>query len=453
MRRGNSPYEPTFLMTEDFTAHTEVRPPMAGNLRMAFAAAAVIAGLGVVILLATGLFDYFYIRYFVAQFDQGLAEIDLANPRLMKALVSGLAAAMSWYCLRSSAISIGFVRNIVSVLTTGAFAWTALVNLIAGVATWGHYFDGIGHSRLRYEITYDNKVVFYSSCTISPRTGQPLAEVTPDVVYELEARRNAGSFREILSPPTDGGFTPGTAQPRYWYSLREDGSIHLFNMPGHDPVSRAHLAPITREILDQFSRQKKRQTEVDQAMRIRRQQTEKMQASLSDGSAMPGERFPQTRLRLLSAGDTADWSAAEIRYAINEMFARRGAAFQKKEIQKAFDNLPWYRPRRGLSFDDVEKEFTAIEEQNLLLLAGLRDGRVLPLAQARPSPRSQRPRQPAPKPEGRPSWQVNLLPNINISLNGRPLSRPSQGTPFHPRCRAHHYPNNICPATGQRNTP
>ena len=90
---------------------------------------------------------------------------------------------------------------------------------------------------------------------------------------------------------------------------------------------------------------------------------------------LPGERYSQTRTGLMSAADVRSLTAAQLRYAINEMFARHGASFPQPELRKQFRQFGWYHPRPGLSFDQVEAEFSNIEKTNLKLLAAIRDAR------------------------------------------------------------------------------
>jgi serine/threonine protein kinase len=92
--------------------------------------------------------------------------------------------------------------------------------------------------------------------------------------------------------------------------------------------------------------------------------------------SLSGERYPETRTRLLKPQDIQTLSDDKLRYAINEMFARRGAEFGDKDLKKVFSKLPWYRPVAGKTYEAAEREFTPIEEQNLKLLGALRDQRV-----------------------------------------------------------------------------
>ena len=89
--------------------------------------------------------------------------------------------------------------------------------------------------------------------------------------------------------------------------------------------------------------------------------------------AMPGERYPETRLQLLGPADLMDLNLNDVRYAINEMYARHGAVFKNAEIAKDFANKEWFKPRPGVSFGEIEKEFSAIEADNLKLLGKERE--------------------------------------------------------------------------------
>ncbi len=96
-------------------------------------------------------------------------------------------------------------------------------------------------------------------------------------------------------------------------------------------------------------------------------------ASSATVPAMPGERFPETRLRLLGPADLTSLGLDDLRYAVNEMYARRGASFKQAEIAQNFTSKEWYKPRPGVSFDDLEKEFSTIEADNLKLLGKERE--------------------------------------------------------------------------------
>ena len=93
------------------------------------------------------------------------------------------------------------------------------------------------------------------------------------------------------------------------------------------------------------------------------------QPAMPQGQPMPGERFFETRTRLLGAGDLAEFDSEEVRYAINEMYARRGGVFSDKDLSMSFTTKSWYWPRANVTLDEIEKEFSAIETAHVHALA------------------------------------------------------------------------------------
>jgi hypothetical protein len=100
------------------------------------------------------------------------------------------------------------------------------------------------------------------------------------------------------------------------------------------------------------------------------------EAEIVEDNEYPGEKFPATRLDELAAPDVNESSLSDIIYAINEMFARHGAEFKDKKVTKQFSEFSWYKPRPGLTFDDVENEFSDLEKQNLKVLGRCRDAKL-----------------------------------------------------------------------------
>ncbi len=88
---------------------------------------------------------------------------------------------------------------------------------------------------------------------------------------------------------------------------------------------------------------------------------------------MDGERYPRTRMFFLSAEEVEGLNADQLRYAINEMYARHGAEFKNPELKGQFEKLPWYQPVKKRSYDDAELLFSAIETQNIKILGLRRD--------------------------------------------------------------------------------
>ena len=88
---------------------------------------------------------------------------------------------------------------------------------------------------------------------------------------------------------------------------------------------------------------------------------------------MVGERFPETRLRLLNGADLSRMDAEGLRYAINEMYARHGADIKNDTMRQQFAKLNWYHPIFNRSYDEAESAFSSIETENLKLLGKRRD--------------------------------------------------------------------------------
>ena len=86
-----------------------------------------------------------------------------------------------------------------------------------------------------------------------------------------------------------------------------------------------------------------------------------------------GERFPQTRLTYLSESDIADWDSTDVRYALNEIYARHGLSFKSKNLKQQFGKTAWYRPMSGRSMSQIEKLLSAKEKANVGLLSVKRD--------------------------------------------------------------------------------
>lgn len=87
-----------------------------------------------------------------------------------------------------------------------------------------------------------------------------------------------------------------------------------------------------------------------------------------------GERYPQTLDASLSFDDVTGLNSAQLRYAINEMYARHGLVFRDKQIQRNFERMKWYSPQASLTPAEIEERFTPLERANLEILAQARDG-------------------------------------------------------------------------------
>jgi hypothetical protein len=85
---------------------------------------------------------------------------------------------------------------------------------------------------------------------------------------------------------------------------------------------------------------------------------------------LPGEHFPQTRWRHLKPAEVDRMSYAQVRYAINEIYARHNHIFDVPEIYVYFRQFDWFRPGdRDIPRTRLEsEELSSIERANLPLL-------------------------------------------------------------------------------------
>lgn len=90
---------------------------------------------------------------------------------------------------------------------------------------------------------------------------------------------------------------------------------------------------------------------------------------------LAGEKFSQTRLRLLSTDEVNNLTPDQLQYAISEMYARHGLAFRKSDRRKQFRQFSWYKPVKGKTESDSERQFSHMEKRNLQLLTQIRTGR------------------------------------------------------------------------------
>jgi flagellar biosynthesis GTPase FlhF len=93
-------------------------------------------------------------------------------------------------------------------------------------------------------------------------------------------------------------------------------------------------------------------------------------------SNLDGERFPQTRNRLINDNEAAGMDFSELRYAINEVYARYGFGFSKSPaIRKRFNQFGWYRPNEQITMDQIDATMTSAEHANIVTLAKYRDAK------------------------------------------------------------------------------
>ena len=100
--------------------------------------------------------------------------------------------------------------------------------------------------------------------------------------------------------------------------------------------------------------------------------------------AAPGEKYPQTKTRLLKGSEINKMSLQQSQYAINEIFARHGLLFGDMKLRKQFLPFDWYKPEPGLSAADARKRFNSYERRNVERLVRVREREAPPQPYASP---------------------------------------------------------------------
>lgn len=80
--------------------------------------------------------------------------------------------------------------------------------------------------------------------------------------------------------------------------------------------------------------------------------------------------------RVLTAKEVSGWDFAQLRLAINFLYAKHGYVSRSGEVQAMFEGKPWYRAVPGMSMEDIDAKMSAIEAANVKVLARAKKGGV-----------------------------------------------------------------------------
>ena len=86
-----------------------------------------------------------------------------------------------------------------------------------------------------------------------------------------------------------------------------------------------------------------------------------------------GGRWPWTSQRLIRDDDLWPLSRWELELMRNEIYARHGWVFNRRDLQNYFEGQPWYRPKGDLSNREqanrwAEAELTPLERKNIQII-------------------------------------------------------------------------------------
>jgi hypothetical protein len=74
--------------------------------------------------------------------------------------------------------------------------------------------------------------------------------------------------------------------------------------------------------------------------------------------------YPKASQRILKEGDVENLTKSELEYMRNEIFARHGYCFKKKELREHFENAEWYIPNTV----NVADQLTELEKKNIAMI-------------------------------------------------------------------------------------
>lgn len=74
--------------------------------------------------------------------------------------------------------------------------------------------------------------------------------------------------------------------------------------------------------------------------------------------------YPEASQRLLKADDVEEFPKSELEFMRNEIFARHGYCFKKKNLRQEFEMMDWYVPNTV----DIKGYLTDIEKKNIQLI-------------------------------------------------------------------------------------
>jgi hypothetical protein len=110
------------------------------------------------------------------------------------------------------------------------------------------FFDRRTGQSAKYYIKTLDGFKFSSAEDFDPKFGIRYKPITQEVIKEYFFWQKTGKLKSIPEVKAGKYFDMITGESIVWYSEREDGTIKLFSLPGHDPTTGDLLKPITKEV-------------------------------------------------------------------------------------------------------------------------------------------------------------------------------------------------------------
>src|SRR5690606_11896299 len=98
--------------------------------------------------------------------------------------------------------------------------------------------------------------------------------------------------------------------------------------------------------------------------------------SMTRAPEQTGRRYPEASQRILTEGEVQAMSFAQLRYAINELYAVHGFAFASAsaaEIRQHFSQFSWFLPDPAMTMEAIDGRMSEIERRNIEILAAERN--------------------------------------------------------------------------------
>jgi hypothetical protein len=110
------------------------------------------------------------------------------------------------------------------------------------------FFDRTTGQPAKYYIKTLDGFKFSSKEDFDPEFGIRYKPITQEIVKEYFFWQKTGNLKTIPEVKAGKYFDMITGEPIVWYSERQDGTIKLFSLPGHDPTTGELLKPITKDV-------------------------------------------------------------------------------------------------------------------------------------------------------------------------------------------------------------
>jgi hypothetical protein len=175
-------------------------------------------------------------------------------------LNKNLATAIAWLVFAAIIILtrcvFSFSKSRRRAALVGLLALAVGHSLVLWKGTSDEIIDRSGKGLKCYVITRDG-VHYRERPGLDPSTGRECKPVAPELVEKLrEYEKGKRPAKIVANEPTF--FDPATGEPIVWYLKTAAGQIELFDLIGFHPSTGGELLPITKEVANEWSQQRRK---------------------------------------------------------------------------------------------------------------------------------------------------------------------------------------------------